>query len=403
MKKIVVVMPTYNEAMNIPKMIDVLFGQIFPQIDASMHLLVVDDNSPDGTGEIVKKAQAKHKNLHLLSGKKEGLGMAYVRGMRHAMDKLGADAVVEMDSDFQHDPKYLPALVGAYLAGAEYVIGSRYTKGGSIPSEWAWHRKMVSFWGNLFARIVLWLPTLHDVTTGFRLTDAKVLSKIKLEELMELSRFAYKVDLFYQTVKLSKKTVEVPIAFATRTHEVSKFSLKEMIATYKVVLLLRLAPFKRFVKFGVVGVVGFLVNAIGLEMFRRIPLSIWLADYFDHLQGLALAQLLNTPSAWAAAFAAELAIVSNFTLNNFWTFKDARVSGPIKSIKKFLQFNLTSLGAIVIQFIVVGKATLWFGDTGWTRQIALVIAVIFFIIPYNYTTYNLFIWKTWKLPWNKKK
>lgn len=402
-KKIIVVMPTYNEVANIGKMIEVLFADIFPKIDANMHLLVVDDNSPDKTGDLVKKYMSKHKNLHLLTGNKEGLGVAYARGITHAVKELMADAVVEMDSDFQHDPKYLPHMVDAYLSGADYVIGSRYIKGGSIPQKWQWHRKMVSYLGNLYARLVLWLPNLHDATTGFRLTDTKIVKQIDLFSLMELKRFAFKVDLFYKSVKLAKKVVEVPISFGLRERETSKFSLKEMVATYKVVMLLRLAPFKRFLKFGMVGVIGFLVNAIGLELFRRLPVSIWLANYFDHFQQAPIARLLNTPSAWAAAFAAELAIISNFTFNNLWTFKDAKVQGLLKTLGKFLQFNLTSLGAIIIQFIVVGKATLLLGDTGFVRQVSLIVAVIFFIIPYNYTTYNLFIWKTWKLPWIKNK
>ncbi len=132
MDKIVIIMPTYNEASNIGKMIDVLTKDEFPQIkSAEIHLLVVDDNSPDGTGDIVKKAAAKNKHIHLLSGKKEGLGMAYVRGMRYAMETLKADATLEMDSDFQHNPKYVKDMVAAYVDGADYVIGSRYIKGGS--------------------------------------------------------------------------------------------------------------------------------------------------------------------------------------------------------------------------------------------------------------------------------
>ena len=131
-------MPAYNEAENIKLMITELFDTEFPNIGgAEMHLLVVDDYSPDGTGDIVKKYQNKYKNLHLLQKQKEGLGWAYIRGFQYAIDKLKADAVMEMDADFQHPPRFVKPMVDAYLAGADYCIGSRYIKGGSVPKEWA--------------------------------------------------------------------------------------------------------------------------------------------------------------------------------------------------------------------------------------------------------------------------
>jgi dolichol-phosphate mannosyltransferase len=380
MDKVVIIMPSYNEAKNITKMIDVLFGEEFPKIKgAEMHLLVVDDNSPDGTGEIVKKAAKKHKNLHLVTGEKQGLGMAYVRGMKYAMNKLHADAVMEMDADFQHPPKFVKPMVEAYLKGADYAIGSRYIKGGSVPSEWELSRKAISFLGNLFIRLVLVKPSLHDLTTGFRLTRVKgVLDKIDLDNLMALDRFAYKVDLLYQSVKNSKKTVEVPLEFASRKEEKSKFSMKEMIATFKVAIILGILDKQRFIKYGIVGAVGYAINAIGLEVFFRSGLS----------------------AGVAAAIGAELAIISNFIFNNFWTFSDKKAKSIVDFIAKFLKFNLTSIGAVIIQFIVVGIGTALVGED-W-RQILLVIAVVFFVIPFNYVAYNLLIWKTWKNPFKKK-
>lgn len=382
--RIVVIIPTYNEAENIGRMIDELVGREFPKIEkVDMHLLVVDDSSPDGTGKIVKQKMKKFENLHLLPGKKQGLGYAYVRGMKHAMEKLKADATIEMDADFQHDPKYVKDMVKAHIGGADYVIGSRYIPGGSIPEGWAWYRKAISYFGNLYARLVLWLPKVHDVTTGFRLTKVKgLLEKIDLDNLMELHRFAFKVDLLFKTLKLSKKTVEVPIHFAERKKEASKFNLKEMIATYKVVMILRIRESQRFIKFGIVGFIGYLVNAAGLEIFFRLGFS----------PGIA------------AAIGAEFAIISNFTLNNIWTFKEAMIKEPLRIIWKFLQFNLTSAGAILIQGVVVGVGAFLFGSQ-W-RQILLIVAILLFVIPYNYTMYNVFIWKTWKIPglaWLQKK
>ena len=374
-------MPSYNEAENIGRMIEELFEKEFPQIKgAEMHLLVVDDNSPDGTGNIVKESMKKYSNLHLLEGQKQGLGWAYVRGFRYAMDKVGADAVMEMDADFQHPPHFVKDMVRAYMEGADYVIGSRYIKGGSVPKEWALSRKAVSFFGNLFIRLVLLKPSLHDLTTGFRLTRVKgVLDKIELEKLMELTRFAYKVDLLYQSIKSAKKVVEVPLEFAPRTKEKSKFNPKEMISTFKVAIILGIKDKQRFIKFGTVGFMGFIVNFIFLRVFR----------------GMGFSETLS----WL--FSTELAIINNYTLNNIWTFKEAKIAGLTKTIVKFIQFNATSAGALAIQSI--------FGPLGvklvGTQYDYLVLAfvVVFMVLPYNYLMYNLVIWKTWKLPWQKAK
>lgn len=241
---IVIVMPTYNEAENIGSMVGALCGKAFPEIAASfpdveMHLLVVDDASPDGTGEIVAGLMKNYDNLHLLTGRKEGLGHAYIRGFIYAMKFLSADAVIEMDADFQHNPVYVGDFVDAFVRGADYVIGSRYIKGGSIPDGWEWYRRLVSNYGNSFAGFMLRLPGITDMTTGFRLTRVKgLLDKIDLRNLMAPEHFAYKVDLMYKTAKLSRKTVEIPIHFKEREKETSKFSLTETVITLNVVMKL---------------------------------------------------------------------------------------------------------------------------------------------------------------------
>lgn len=403
MEKVVVVMPSFNEAENIGRVIEELVGKEFPKIKGvEMHLLVVDANSPDGTGKIVKEKQTKYQNLHLLSKEKGGLGADYVAGFKYAVSKLGADAVMEMDADGQHPPRFVKPMVEAYLNGAEYVIGSRYIPGGSIPKEWAFFRKAISYFGNLFIRIVLLKPKLHDLTTGFRLTKVKgVLDKIDLDNIMEPKRFAYKVDLLYQSVKNSKKTVEVPLEFRPRTMAKSKFDTKEMVATFKVAIILGIKDKQRFIKFGTVGFIGYLVNAVALELFSGIVLTQTLASYFDSLKGTLIA-LTAEPSAWAAAFAAELAIINNFILNNIWTFKQEKITGIIKILYKFLQFNLATVGAIVIQFIVIGAMVVAVEDTRLIRQAGILVAMPL-VLTYNYIMYNLVIWKTWKLFKKKDK
>lgn len=240
MSTIVIVMPTYNEASCIADMIDTLMGVTFPAVQADMHLLVVDDDSPDGTGRIVMERMGRYPRLHLLTGKKQGLGWAYVRGINHAVRELHADAVIEMDADFQHDPSYIPGMVRLFQEGCDYVIGSRYTPGGGVPSSWPWHRRFISGMGNLAARFVLDMHDIHDLTTGFRLTRVKgILDRIVLERLKALDRFAFKVDLLSQTVGLSRRVCELPIQFGARASGDTKFSLQEIVVTWRVLLSLR--------------------------------------------------------------------------------------------------------------------------------------------------------------------
>jgi dolichol-phosphate mannosyltransferase len=382
MDKVVIVMPAYNEATNIEPMVHELFDKVFPEINGvEMHLLVVDDFSPDGTGDIVKKLTSKYKNLHLVQKQREGLGWAYVRGFEYAMHKLQADAVMEMDADFQHPPPFVIPMVAAYKNGADYVIGSRYIKGGSVPKSWAPFRKLVSYFGNMFIRVVFLKPQFHDMTTGFRLTRVKgVMDQIDLEHLMELRRFAHKVHLFYLTTKHAKKIVEVPLAFAARTKDISKFNTKETIASFKVAIILGIQDKIRFIKFGIVGFTGFVVNYLGLELLKRLGLS----TYF------------------ATLFATEAAIISNFIFNNIWTFKDKTINKVGDIIPQFVKFNVSSLFAVIVQPLIVSGASKLFGDTSLVHLGALLFALIVVIVPYNYVVYNLFIWKTWKLPWAKK-
>src|SRR4030042_4877684 len=233
-------------------MIYKLFDDVFPNIKADMHLLVADNNSTDGMTQMVEDEMRERKNLHIVQqGEKKGLGNAYITGFKYAVEKLGADAVMEMDADGQHPPEFVKPMVEAYLNGAEYVIGSRYIPGGSVPKEWAFSRRFISFAGNLFIRLVFLKPSIHDLTTGFRLTKVKgVLDKIDLDNLMEKERFAYKVDLLYQSIKNAKKVVEVPLEFRPRVTDKSKFNTKEMISTFKVATILGIRDKQRFIKFG---------------------------------------------------------------------------------------------------------------------------------------------------------
>lgn len=382
MEKVVIVMPAWNEVENIKSMVEVLTQDEFPKIGADMQLLIVDNHSTDGTAEAAEDASKKYNNVHIIQQKNSGLGWAYVSGMQYAIDELKADAILEMDADFQHPPRFVKPMVEAYLSGAEYVIGSRYIEGGSVPKEWAASRKAISFFGNLFIRTVLLNFKIHDLTTGFRLSKVRgVLDKIELVKLRDLDKFAYKVDLLYQSLKNSKKTVEVPLEFASRTKDKSKFNWKEMVATFTVAIILGIKDKQRFIKFGIVGGTGFVVNFIGLELLKRFGFTTFMAT------------LLAT----------EAAIISNFIFNNIWTFKDKVITKVSDIFVQFFKFNLSSLFAVIVQPFIVSGAVSIFGDTSLVRLGALLFALFAVVLPYNYIVYNVFIWRTWKIPKFSKK
>ncbi|MEK7101498.1 MAG: glycosyltransferase [Patescibacteria group bacterium] len=370
--RIVVVIPTYNERENTEKMIDTLAG-VFSQIkNHEMNLLYVDGNSPDGTGDAVKKKQEQYKWLHLMvETKKEGLGMAYAKGMQYAMDQLKADYIMEFDGDFQHRPQDLPLLVGEIDNNYDYIIGSRYIPGGSIPSEWGFDRKLLSVVGNLVARTFLILPHLHDVTTGFKLARVKgFMDQFDFSTLLSKS-FAYKVHLLFYMVNKGARVKEVPIRFMARTSGESKIIKNEMKETLRVIFLLQLynPKIQKIIKFGIVGFAGYIVNSSTLYLFTK----------------------LNWPG-WAAwGLSAELAILNNFTWNNLWTFRDQQISGLSALVSKFLQFNITSTGGILIM-IIVGVATDYLIGSQY-RQIVLPLTIAFLVMPYNYLMYTWVIWR----------
>jgi dolichol-phosphate mannosyltransferase len=383
MAQVIIIIPTYNEVESTSKMIPAL-AKIIPTIKShKIEVLYVDGNSPDGTPDVIRKHQIKYKWLHLLvEAKKGGLGAAYASGMKYAMKELGADWLLEFDADFQHPVEDIPRLIAEIDHGCDYVIGSRYVPGGSIPASWGFNRKFLSVVGNLVARVCLVLPHIHDVTTGFKLSRVRgFMDQFDFTTLLSKS-FAYKIHLLFYMVQKGAKVKEVPFHFATRDTGESKIIKNEMQETLRVIFLLQLnnPKFKRFFKFGIVGLVGLIVQTAIFEIV-----------------GLRLKLLSPT---WASVVGGEMAIISNFTWNNLWTFKDYAISG-IKVLSKFIQFNLTSLLALGIQFIIMAIGEVIAAGNLWILRIFFFAAIIIVIFT-NYFIYNRFIWRTSRMGSSRK-
>lgn len=212
---VLVVIPTYNEAENIESIVGRLRGAV-----PEAHVLVADDNSPDGTGAIADRLAANDDHIHVMHREgKQGLGAAYLAGFAWGLDK-GYDAIVEMDADGSHQPEQLPLLLEA-LKDADMVKGSRYVKGGSTVN-WPVSRKLISRAGSLWSATILGLP-LKDVTGGFNAFRADTLRKIGLDEIASAG-YCFQIDLAWRTHKAGLKVTEVPIEFVEREFGVSKMS-----------------------------------------------------------------------------------------------------------------------------------------------------------------------------------
>ena len=223
----VIIVPTFNERQNIGRLIESL-ESVFKGMAHDMHILVVDDSSPDGTMEVVRVYQRRYRNLHAIQGVKSGLGTAYIRGMNHAMDSLAADVVYEMDADFSHKPEDVPRLMAALEQGADFAIGSRYVPGGSIPPEWGFHRKVNSATGNFVARYLTGMYAVRDCTAGFRAIRVPVLRAINFAAL-GVQGYAFQVALLHAAASRGAKVVEIPVDFVERSAGDSKLGLRDII------------------------------------------------------------------------------------------------------------------------------------------------------------------------------
>ena len=216
MEKLVII-PTYNESENISAILNAIFG-----LDKDYHVLVVDDNSPDGTASIVKSLQRQYPNQLFLEqrAEKRGLGTAYIHGFKWAIDK-GYRYIFEMDADFSHNPQDLERLYAACRLGADVAIGSRYVKGGKT-ENWDWDRNILSKGGALYTRLITWMP-VKDPTAGFICYKKAVLETINLDEINFVG-YAFQIEMKFAAWKLGFKIVEVSITFIDRKFGSSKMN-----------------------------------------------------------------------------------------------------------------------------------------------------------------------------------
>ena len=377
MKKVVVVAPTYNERGEIENLINKVFDQSKKLPNWELYLLIVDSLSRDGTVEIVKKLQKKFSNLYLLETEKEGLGNAYLKGFKYCEEKINPYLVIQIDADGQHNPDKIPEFIKKIEQGADFVVGTRYSKGGSIPANWGLHRKILSIGANSVVKFGFMKLKVTEWTNGFRAIKFWLI-KNAYDHLKNYSGYVFQVAFLDFAIKNNAVLGEIPIHFKERTTGISKINAFQ----YSFQTLLYVFKNSSFIKFVIVGFIGFTVDFSFAYLF---------INQFH----------LNKPSA--NMFSAEIAIITNFLMNNFWSFKDKKIAGGFfVYLIKFITFNFVSSGSIIIQGIGLSLALRFLGDKtihlfevanieSWIIYKVLIITLV--IIPYSYILYNKLIWK----------
>ncbi|MBM3208804.1 glycosyltransferase [Candidatus Shapirobacteria bacterium] len=375
--KVVAIIMTYNERENIGPMLEAWLKIARENPKYSFEVLVADGNSPDGTGEVVKKYGEEHDNIHLLSSQRLGMGKELINAYRYAMDKLGAEVVIPIDVDFQFDPFLAPKLLAKIGEGYDVIIASRKVPGGG--SDFNWFRKLTNFVSDtLLAYYWAGIKEVKDHAGLFKAIRVRgVLDKIDLGNI-DVVGFSVNMKTIYELSKVTDKFYEVPAFFGKRRAgqettvglKSMKWFIKYVFEAISQTTRIRLERSQRFFKFAVVGFIGYLINASTLYLFANVfKLAEWLS--------------------WGLS--TEMAIISNFTLNNLWTFRVEKIKGVSNLFKKFLQFNGTSAGALLIQTVVGTLGTFFFGAQ--YRQLLLPFIIVFLVLPYNYFMYTNVIWR----------
>lgn len=376
--KIVHIIPTFNERENIGRMIEAIetVGKKYPSW--KNEILIVDDYSPDGTGDVVRQISKTKKNVYLLEKKKEGLGKALVLGYDYAIKNLHADVVIPNDADFQWDPGEFPNLVKKIEEGYDVAVASRHVPGGSVIG-WNWFRTINHEVSNTFlAWWVAGVREVHDHAGNFKAIRVKnMLDRVPLHKMRNIG-FSFQLHILYELSKVGATFCEVPVVFRERRFGISKIGLnryyfRDVVEYVKNSFQIRADRSRRFVHYMVVGVVGFTFQTLLSKFFIMV----------------------GSHPGFAVAVGAEGAIISNFFINNHWTFRSHKITG-LRVLKKLFHFNLVSVGSIMVQSLIVSVGTHLTGPSTWFLW--MVGAIVVVVIPYSYFTYTRLVWKSHKKP-----
>ena len=366
-EKVVIIIPTYNESLVIEGTLSAVFEATKCITDMDIHVLVFDSCSTDNTQQFVANLQKSNSHLHLKTElKKSGLGSAYLQAMRYALTDLSADVVMEFDADLSHQPKYIAPMLEK-MKTHDVVVGSRYVKGGSIPKEWGWHRKLLSVLGNYVARFIL-TSKYKDFTSGFRATHRRVLENALPDKFLS-NQYAYKIQLLWLLHNNKARIHEEPIEFIDRQQGLSKLPANSILDSLSVLFQLRFQAMSRYFKMCLVGLSGVFIQCLIFNLFRQALTPIF-----------------------AAQIGMVAAIINNFSLNSRFTFQGASLIPRHQKIKAFSLFFAFSIAMIAIQSYWLHLGLKYFG-VGYVKENITIISGMFMGSLLNYLIYSRFIWR----------
>lgn len=388
-KKVVVLLPTYNEKQNISKFTQEVLSQEEKLPGYRIEVLIVDSHSPDGTLEIAQEMEKKNSRIHTLAVG-PGLGTAFVEGHRYSLKNLNPDIMAQLDADGQVGADVLVRMVKAIEEGYTLALGSRFVPGGKnlLPPS----RRFFSFASSWFVRVIMGPFNIKEVTNSARAFTPELFRKINIERMPWRERtFIVQPAFLHEAILAGAKYKEVPLVFKNRAEGYSK--MKVFNYTYDVIMYTvdaRLAMWginfplfnlsrrlKTFIKFGIVGVMGTTVDFIFYNLF---------IDYF------------LIPPATSKGLSTEIAIINNFVLNHIWTFKHRKTN--TNTWQKLGLFNLVSLGGLLIGVLIVKLLHTLYGD-GAANIYGLHIAyynlyffaTIPFVMVWNFLMNHLITWR----------
>lgn len=404
--RLVVNVPTFNERENIEEVIKKILKESKNLPGVDLHVLVSDSNSPDGTGQIVKKISSSNPRVHYLNVREMGLGVGVYKGHRFAIDRLKADVLAQMDGDLSHDPATLPQMYSYIKKGFSLVNGSRLTKGGS--NLLGWHRRLFTRGSALYCKISWGTFNLTEYTNSYRMFTKKLFESINFAKVPWKSKtYIIQPAFLHAALETGAKIKEVPITFRDRKKGYSK--AKIVSYTFEVLkfgLKIRLQKSKTIIKFLIVGATSYYLSAALLGILNRgevyaIP---FLSKYvifslskplLSHLPSEAASKLLffNLNRLFVSAvISIEVAIIYNFFFHDNWTFKyRSRHDSPLT---RLLKFNFSSIASPIIQLVSIHVAA---QVLKLHEQVGLAVGVVLGLFI-NYLVNVLWIWKEKSAP-----